>query len=237
MKTFAHESALAALTAMSDELLRAVAIARTAGLRHFDLALSGGDTAKKIFGIWRHEYAETIDWDFIRFYWVDERCVPPQDLQSNFGAADELLFAPLGIKESRIFRIRGEDDPEKEAARYSNLVKKNLAELRAYPSFDCAILGVGADLHTASIFPNCMGLLSDPRPYAVSQNPYDASVRVGMTGTLILNSKLILAAVLGKEKRDVIKSLATPQDTMPLKPASYVLSAAPNAMLFTDAKL
>lgn len=85
----------------------------------FFLALSGGETAQQMFRLWTERFSGRIDWDTIRFYWVDERCVPPQDSESNYGHAHELLFGPLNILPAHIHRIRGEEEPAAEAVRYA----------------------------------------------------------------------------------------------------------------------
>ena len=78
----------------------------------FFLALSGGETAQQMFRLWTERFSGRIDWDTIRFYWVDERCVPPQDSESNYGHAHELLFGPLNILPAHIHRIQGEEEPK-----------------------------------------------------------------------------------------------------------------------------
>ena len=87
-----------ALRAMTGELVRYMD-RKDDGLP-FNLALSGGGTAQKMFALWVDEYKDKIDWDAIRFFWVDERCVPPTDPDSNYGHANELLFKPLHTRRS-----------------------------------------------------------------------------------------------------------------------------------------
>ena len=97
-----------ALQAMTEQLAAAVR-QKTDG--PFHIALSGGGTAKLLFRLWAQEYVRKIAWSRLRFYWVDERCVPPDDPESNFKYADELLFQKIGIPDNHLFRIRGEEDP------------------------------------------------------------------------------------------------------------------------------
>ena len=92
----------------------------------FNLALSGGETAKQMFALWADEYKDKIDWNNMRFFWVDERCVSPTDAESNFGHANKLLFEPLHIPREHIHRIHGEGEPGTEAMRYSRIVKEYL---------------------------------------------------------------------------------------------------------------
>jgi len=200
----------------------------------FYLALSGGETAKKLFSFWVEKYKEEMDWNRFRFFWVDERCVPPTDKDSNFGYADNLLFTPMGIKEEHVFRIHGEDIPEKEASRYSQIITSHLPVYNGLPHFDCIILGVGADAHTASIFPNAMSLLTDTRLYAVSHHPQSGQFRITITGPMILNHVPLLVPVLGSGKDDMIATLKIGYSETNRTPAAYVLSHAQTAFVFTS---
>ena len=130
------------------------------GISPFHLALSGAGTAQQMFGLWIREYREKIKWEQLRFYWVDERCVSPDDEESNFKHADELLFRPLDIPHAHVHRIHGEREPEVEAEHYSELVKWELPGYASCPRFDAIILGIGEDGHTASIFPSTPELLT-----------------------------------------------------------------------------
>ncbi len=69
----------------------------------------------------------SVSWNNVHFFWVDERCVPPDDNESNFGMTHEALLSKIQIPDANIHRIRGEDDPEFESARYSNELKQFLA--------------------------------------------------------------------------------------------------------------
>ena len=113
-------SAEDALRAMTEQLIEKM---NMRGISPFHLALSGAGTAQQMFGLWIREYREKIKWEQLRFYWVDERCVSPDDEESNFKHADELLFRPLDIPHAHVHRIHGEREPEVEAEHYSELVK------------------------------------------------------------------------------------------------------------------
>lgn len=199
----------------------------------FNLALSGGETAKKMFTLWVDEYKDKIDWDMIRFFWVDERCVPPTDPDSNYGHANELLFKPLQIPEDHVHRIDGEVEPGTEAMRYSRIVKEYLPRHGQLPYFDCIILGIGGDAHTASIFPDTLPLLTDSRHYAVSQHPESRQFRITMTGPLILNDSPLLIPVLGAGKKDMLEDLKKGYSASNPTPAAYILTHAVEATVYT----
>lgn len=199
----------------------------------FNLALSGGETAKQMFSLWADQYKDRIDWNAIRFFWVDERCVAPTDPESNFGHANRLLFEPLYIPRDHIHRIHGQGEPGTEAMRYSRIVKEYLPRHGQFPYFDCIILGIGTDSHTASIFPNNMSLLTDSRNYAVSQHPETGQFRITMTGPLILNGSPLLVPVLGKSKGEAIEKLKMGYSAANATPATYILSHAVDATVYT----
>ncbi|HZH71754.1 MAG TPA: 6-phosphogluconolactonase, partial [Mariniphaga sp.] len=95
----------------------------------FDIALSGGTTPKKLFKSLVDQYKNILPWERIHFWWGDERCVPPDDDQSNFKMTFDTLFSKLEIPADNIHRIRGEKNPEEEAERYAAEIADNL-ELR-----------------------------------------------------------------------------------------------------------
>ena len=200
----------------------------------FNLSVSGGDTAKKIFEVLSKA---PIGWGNVRFFWVDERCVAPTDGASNYKHAKELLFDRVGIPEGHVFRMRGEECPISEMERYAKIVAEQVPQKDGFPVFDCSIIGVGPDFHTASIFPNTMKLLNDEEPYAVNKNPETGQWRMTMTGRTILNSKKIFAAILGKTKEQMFKKLLRDIVQNPDSlPAAYVLAKAQDAEIFTDIK-
>ena len=209
-------------------------VARKDAGQPFNLALSGGETAKQLFSLWADEYRSKINWKNMRFFWVDERCVPPTDQESNYGHANRLLFKPLGIPASHIHRIHGEVEPGTEAMRYSRIVKEHLPRHGQLPYFDCIILGIGGDAHTASIFPDTLPLLTDSRNYAVSQHPESHQYRITMTGPLILNDSPLLIPVLGPGKASVIEEIKKGYSATNATPAAYILSHAVDAIVYTS---
>ena len=203
----------------------------------FSLGLSGGGTAQQLFTLWTEQFFHKIAWDTIRFYWVDERCVAPDDNESNFGHARDLLFDKLGIPPEHIHRIRGETDPAKEADRYAKEVENNVPCENGIPRFDAIILGAGGDGHTASIFPNTMHLLSDAGLYAVSEHPQTGQKRITMTGPLILNAAALLLPIVGSDKTGIVRELLTESDRRLSLPAGYVIAHAPHISVYTNVTL
>ena len=115
------------------------------------LAISGGSTPKLLFA--RLAKAD-FDWSKVHIFWVDERCVPPEDQQSNFKLANETWLVPAKIRRANVHRIHGELTPEEAAIRYIEEIRQ-FFELGKHqlPAFDVIHRGMGPDAHTASLFP------------------------------------------------------------------------------------
>ena len=234
MKLKVYSSGEDALRAVTEQLIELMKQRRDP----FHLALSGAGTAQKMFRIWVEEFRNGINWEQLRFYWVDERCVDPQDDESNYKHAYESLFQPLDIPVSHVHRIHGERDPEVEAEHYSEMVKWELPGYSCLHRFNCVILGIGEDGHTASIFPQNKNLLTDEHCYVVSEHPQSGQKRITMTGTLILNSKMILIPVIGTDKTNILRKVINVSQTDAfLLPASYIISHAPEAIIYTDSQI
>lgn len=169
----------------------------------YDVALSGGSTPDVLFRLWADKYAQTTPWEKFRFFWVDERCVPPTDEASNYGRFKALLSDKVpDLKEGEnVFRIIGEADPKAEALRYSELVTQLVQQ------FDCIILGIGDDGHTSSIFPGQEHLLSASQPYMPSVHPVTGVKRVAMTGKPMLHAKQTIFMITGSGKSNIINRI------------------------------
>ena len=193
----------------------------TATKERVDIALSGGSTPGLFFKVITALRPE-IDWGRVRFYWVDDRCVPPEHPESNFGTAYQAFLQPLGIPESSYFRIRGEDDPQKEAERYGELILDQVSPDMIFPLFDLIFLGMGADGHTASIFPYEADLWNADSLCTVGTHPESGQKRVTFTGRLINAAARVLFLVTGEEKAEVAKKVITRTENFQDYPASLV---------------
>ncbi len=122
-----------------------------AGSPQASLAISGGTSPKILF---EQLVAARPPWERIHLFWVDERCVPPADSQSNFGLAEQMLIRPARIPTRNVHRIQGELRPDDAARRYREEIRETLRLAAGeLPRFDVVHQGIGADGHTASLFP------------------------------------------------------------------------------------
>ena len=171
----------------------------------------------------------------MRFYWVDERCVPVNDSDSNYGTMFRLLLSEVGMPDEFVFPICGTcRHPSQEAKRYSDLVCSTVPLRRGFPAFDMVLLGAGDDGHTSSIFPGQEYLLSSFQPYEESINPYNGQPRIAMTGCLLFSAKKIVFLITGKGKAGVVYDILESGDT---GPAAYVAHHAEDVDIFTDIEI
>lgn len=171
------------------------------------IALSGGSTPAVLYRLWAAEFADLMDWEQLHFYWGDERCVPPDDEESNYKMADDLFLSPLQIPSCNIHRMRGELPPEAEAGRYGEELKDNLPLIDGLPVFDLIILGMGGDGHTASIFPGQMELLQSQEICALAKHPVSGQERITLTGPVINNARTVVFLVTGKSKQERLQEI------------------------------
>jgi len=162
----------------------------------FDVALAGGSTPKAMNAILAAQ-PQAIDWTRVRFFFGDERCVPPDHPDSNYRMTRETLFAPLGIAEAQIFRMHGEDEPHAAAAAYDALLAR---ELGAAAVFDAVFLGMGPDGHTASLFPGTIAGIDHARRVVANFVPKFETFRLTLTPPVINAARHVTITAGGAEK-------------------------------------
>lgn len=203
----------------------------------FFLAISGGSSPKQLFALWGDKYLNKIPWNRIELFWVDERCVPPMSTDSNYGMAKREFLDKVLIPEEQIHRIIGENDPEIESSRYSELVRRLLPIENGIPVFDFVILGIGEDGHTSSIFPGQDYLYEFKEPYSPSLNPYNRQQRVAMTGLPIVNARMTAFYIVGESKKmilDRISNIGNKNDDLSRIPAAYLFFKCRSKKIFWD---
>jgi len=157
----------------------------------FRIALSGGNTPRPVYT----EFARIghdLPWDRMVFTFGDERCVPPNDAQSNYHMARESLFVPAAVPEKSVMRMRGEIDPQLAAQEYQDGLA-SLAASRGETIYrhDLILLGIGDDGHTASLFPGTPALEEKTRNVVANFIPKFNSWRITFTFPLISQARHI----------------------------------------------
>ena len=197
-------------------------------------ALSGGATALIFLGALRNA---NVDWSRISLFWADERAVPADDADSNFGIADRLLLGPLGAKAPRAFRIPFDPALDKPgtaslgtvAMKYDAVLNRELKS----GSLDLALLGIGEDGHICSLFPGHRALMADDlRVVAIEDAPKPPPRRLTLSLPFVLRTKKIWLIVVGPRKLPVLHAaLSRTQRTTPL---DLLLQQAKDVTVFTD---
>lgn len=172
----------------------------------FNVALSGGSTPKIWFDDLIKNHQDSIAWENVHFYWGDERCVPPEDEESNYGMTKKYLFDHIDVPEENIHRIKGELTPEEAAGQYARELTENLPGPNG-PVFDLIVLGMGDDGHTASIFPDQIGLWDEPALCVVATHPETGQYRVSLTGKVINNAATAAFLVTGRNKAQKVMEI------------------------------
>jgi 6-phosphogluconolactonase len=168
------------------------------------LVLSGGTTPRMIYRkLARAPYREQIAWGSLRVFWGDERCVAPEDPESNFRMAREAMLDHVPVRD--VYRIEGERSPEEAAECYEESIRTALTLAPGqWPGFSLVLLGLGEDGHTASLFPGTSVLEERDRMVASVLVPRLGVHRVTLTVPALSHAREILVVVAGKAKAAIV---------------------------------
>lgn len=205
--------------------------------RPFSVALSGGSTPVRLFKLLAVEpYRDRIPWAGVHLFWGDERTVPPDHPDSNFGVADESLLSKLELPRDNVHRIRAElPDPQAAAADYEAELRRHFGLAEAeLPRFDLAYLGMGADGHTASLFPGT-DALDERRRLAVAQWVEKLGAhRITLTCPVFNNAACILLLVTGGEKAETLREVLEGAADPPRYPVQLVRPEGGELLWYID---
>ena len=177
------------------------------------LALAGGETPRAV-----HEAlaSRKVDWARVQITFGDERCVPPDDADSNFRMAKESLFDRVSIPAGNVFRIRGEIAPEDAAREYEDklaAVAARFGETRY--AHDLILLGMGPDGHTASLFPGSPALDETARNVIPATGPKPPPQRITMTFPLLNAARKVCFLVKSAEKLSLVEKIVAGDQSLP----------------------
>ncbi|MBN2203414.1 MAG: 6-phosphogluconolactonase [Thermoleophilia bacterium] len=196
-----------ALARRAADLFAQAAQEAAAARGRFAVALSGGATPQPLYRLLaRQQFTQKVPWRRAHLYWGDERCVPPDDPASNYGAAERLFIRHVPVLAENVHRVRGEDGAERAADAYEADLRALAARERPMselPVFDLVLLGLGADGHTASLFPHSPAL-DEVERLAVATEAPDGSPRVTVTYPVIEAARRVWFLVSGAEKAGMV---------------------------------
>lgn len=175
----------------------------------FTVALAGGSTPKSLYQLLSSEkFKNKIDWSRVFFFFGDERNVFPDADESNFKMANENLFETLKVSQSNIFRWKTELlNAEIIAENYSESISKFLNLKNEFPKFDLILLGMGADGHTASLFPFTDALRETVKIAVENYVEKLDSMRFTLTFPVINNARNIMFLVKGADKAETLRDV------------------------------
>ena len=202
---------------------RIVAVARNAIRRRgrFRVALSGGSTPPPIYALLAAPpRVGAVDWSRVEFFWGDERAVPPDHRESNFGLAKAALLAHLpGISPAAVHRMPADaEDLDAAAARYQAELANSLgvpAQAPRPPALDLIWLGMGRDGHTASLFPGSTALAERRRWVVATWAPAPAAWRMTMTLPMINAARSVLLVATGADKAPALRAIRNGSRELP----------------------
>lgn len=200
----------------------------------FTVVLSGGSTPRSLYALLAdpaEPFRDRIEWRAVHFFWGDERHVPPDHPESNFRMARETLLDAAPIPAENIHRIRGEEPASRAASLYED-------ELRALfstaPRFDLVLLGLGADAHTASLFPGTEAVRERERWVVASWVEKLRSFRITLTPAALNRADAVIFLVQGEEKSEALHAVLEGECDLDRWPAQAIRPESGEVLWLVD---
>jgi 6-phosphogluconolactonase len=191
---------------------------------NFNVALSGGSTPQELYRLLAtSEFRAQVDWPRVHLFWGDERAVPPESLESNYGMARRELLLRVPIPPSNVHRMEAEDSSIGRAAHHYEAVLRQFLPLndRGFPRFHLIFLGLGRDGHTASLFPGSRLLRETSRWVSTPTVPKLGARRMTLTLPVLEAASRVVFLVAGAEKASILREVLCGHPDPPL-PAQMV---------------
>ena len=198
----------------------------------FTMSLSGGATPQVFFEMLAGEFTDVIPWDKVHLYWGDERYVSQRDPRSNFRAFHETLLRYVHVPLGNLHPMpTHREDPQDAATDYENFMRSQFEG--ALPRFDVILLGMGADGHTASVFPDSPAIDTDRWVMAVD-TPAEPRLRLTLTLPVLSCASHVCFLVSGSEKAEVLKRVVTGPPEVRRYPAAGVRASFGDCVWYVD---
>ncbi len=187
------------------------------------IALSGGTTPTRLYDLLaRTPYTEQIDWLDLQVFWGDERCVPPEDLDSNYRQAQDALLSLVPIPSQNVHRVQSELDPKEAAAAYALTLKRFASPPFEWPRFDVVLLGMGEDGHTASLFPGSPVEMDGATAAVTADYQGRPANRVTLTPQVFNSARRVVFLAAGESKSNTLASVLNGDYRPALLPAQRI---------------
>jgi 6-phosphogluconolactonase len=230
VRTFTDQESLslAAAHELSAVILRAVELRGCCSL-----VLSGGSSPHRLYELLaKPPFSSQIEWEKIHVFWSDERCVGPDDERSNYHCARTCLLEHVPLPSANIHRMPGEIDPQQAAFKSSTDIRSFFGEYSSapghFPSFDCVLLGMGADGHVASLFSGDDNALQAEDLVISTRAPEGMPVsrRLSMSLALLAAARDIFFVVCGRDKQPVLQQVLADSLAAQNYPAACICARA-----------
>jgi 6-phosphogluconolactonase len=228
----------AEVAAAGAELFTASAEAAVARRGAARIAISGGSTPKTMFQLLANPaepYLARVPWAKLQLFWVDERCVPPDNDESNYKMTKYAMLDAVPLPAENVHRMEGELDPEEAASRYESEIRNTFKlEGAETPTFDLILLGLGPDGHTASLFPHTDGLNEMGRICIANHVPQKDTWRMTLTWPVIQQGREVAFLIEGDEKAEMVRTVWTGTYDPETYPAQLIRPASGKLTLLLD---
>jgi 6-phosphogluconolactonase len=203
---------LSALSAAAALLFVTTATQSVRERGQFLVAFSGGSTSMPLYRLLAREL---IDWTRVHIFWGDERLVPADDPENNYGQAREILLKHIPIPSENIHRIASELEPEQSALDYAHMLKAFATAPLDWPCFDLVLLGMGEDGHTASLFPGSPVEMSEPVIAVTADYQGRPAQRVSLTPLVFNTARQVIFLVTGANKAATLNNVISGYNNFP----------------------
>lgn len=215
----------ARLFAKGAELFQDAAVESVRDRGAFSVALAGGSTPKGMYSLLADDrkLRAAIPWPHVDVFWSDERHVPPDHLDSNYRMAHEAMLSKVPVPQERVHRVRAENpDAAAVAAQYEDELRASVPTGDGIPRVDLVLLGMGADGHTASLFPGTPAISEQARLVTANWVERLHANRITMTLPLINAARRVMILITGADKAERVREALQPTESGPRLPVQLV---------------
>ena len=224
------QAAAELFTRQADEAVQARGVAR--------IAISGGTTPKRMFALLAAEpFASKVPWNALELYWVDERCVGPEDAESNYRMTREQMLTKVPLPANKVFRMEGELHPDQAASKYEATLRNQFKlEGAQAPAYDLVLLGMGDDGHTASLFPHTAAIHEMGRLVTANHVEAKDTWRITLTWPVINHGRTVCFLIEGAAKADRLHEVLLGEYNPEALPSQLIRPDSGKVNLLLDAE-